>query len=222
MADHRPCTARNETPLQRADRNFVELLQELRVTQTGVQILFAFLLSLAFTPRFPELDTVQRGIYVATLLLAVLAAMLFTAPAALHRSLFQQGAKPRIVQVSSRLATVGMGVLVFAFTGSVLLVVDVTTGRAGGLAAGATTLLVCLGLWGLLPRLVRRAGLTGEGRRTGAAAEAMPETTSGTSSGAASGASSYIVTRVAPRPPRRVPAPVRRAPSRRMPATRHR
>jgi small-conductance mechanosensitive channel len=158
MADHRPCTARNETPLERADRNFGELLQELRVTQTGVQILFAFLLTLAFSPRFPSLDTVQRATYVTTLLLAMVAAALFTAPAALHRSLFQRGAKPRIVQVSSRLAAIGMGVLVLAFTGSVLLVVDVTTGRAGGAAAGAGTLLVCLGLWGLLPRLVRRAG----------------------------------------------------------------
>jgi hypothetical protein len=165
MADHRPCTARNETPLERADRNFGELLQELRVTQTGVQILFAFLLTLAFTQRFPSLDTFQRATYVTTLLLAVLAAALFTAPAALHRSLFQRGAKARIVQVSSRLATVGMGVLVLAFTGSVLLVVDVTTGRAGGVAAGAATLLVCLGLWGVLPRLVRRAGLAEE-RRT--------------------------------------------------------
>ncbi|MFJ8783552.1 DUF6328 family protein [Streptomyces sp. NPDC102476] len=165
MADHRPCTARNETPLERADRNFGELLQELRVTQTGVQILFAFLLTLAFTQRFPTLDSFQRATYVTTLLLAVLAAALFTAPAALHRSLFQRGAKARIVQVSSRLATVGMGVLVLAFTGSVLLVVDVTTGRAGGVAAGAATLLVCLGLWWLLPRLVRRAGLAEE-RRT--------------------------------------------------------
>ncbi|WP_086558813.1 DUF6328 family protein [Streptomyces africanus] len=162
MAEHRPCTARGETPLQRADRNFVELLQELRVTQTGVQILFAFLLSLAFTSRFTSLDTVQRVTYVITLLLAVLAAALFTAPAALHRSLFQQGAKPRIVQVSSRLATTGLVVLVFAFSGSVLLVVDVTTGRAGGIAASAATFLVCVGLWGLLPRLVRRAGLRDE------------------------------------------------------------
>ncbi|MFI5677577.1 DUF6328 family protein [Streptomyces cellulosae] len=166
MAEHRPCTARNETPLERADRNFGELLQELRVTQTGVQILFAFLLTLAFTPRFPSLDTVQRTMYVTTLLLSVLAAALFTAPAALHRSLFQQGAKPRIVQVSSRLATVGMGVLVLAFTGSVTLVVDVTAGRTGGMAAGAATLLVCLGLWWLLPRLVRRAGRSENEHRT--------------------------------------------------------
>ncbi|MFJ1970265.1 DUF6328 family protein [Streptomyces sp. NPDC087903] len=172
MADHSPCTARNETPMERADRNFSELLQELRVTQTGVQILFAFLLTLAFTQRFPSLDAFQRATYVATLLLSVLAAALFTAPAALHRSLFQQRAKPRIVQVSSRLAAVGMGVLVLAFTGSVLLVVDVTTNRAGGAAAGGGTLLVCLGLWGLLPRMVRRAGLADERAAAGPPAPA--------------------------------------------------
>ncbi|MFJ7336476.1 DUF6328 family protein [Streptomyces sp. NPDC101110] len=175
MAEHRPCTARNETPLQRADRNFVELLQELRVTQTGVQILFAFLLSLAFTSRFEGLDTVQRVTYVVTLLLAVLAAALFTAPAALHRSLFQQGAKPRIVQVSSRLATTGLSVLVFAFSGSVLLVVDVTTGRTGGVIAGAATFLVCVGLWGVLPRLVRRAVLRGASDGAGERTEEEPE-----------------------------------------------
>ncbi|MEU7581232.1 DUF6328 family protein [Streptomyces sp. NPDC041068] len=156
MSDDFSCTARNETPLERADRNFGELLQELRVTQTGVQILFAFLLTLAFTPRFPSLDAVQRGTYVTTLLLAVVAAALFTAPAALHRSLFQQRAKPLVVQVSSRLAEVGLRVLMLALSGSVLLVVDVTAGRVEGVVAGAGTLLVCVGLWGVLPRLVRR------------------------------------------------------------------
>ncbi|MFD4411215.1 DUF6328 family protein [Streptomyces sp. NPDC058466] len=156
MADQRPSTARDETPLERADRNFAELLQELRVTQTGVQILFAFLLTLAFTQRFPSLDTVQRTTYVTTLLLAVVAAALFTAPAALHRSLFQQNVKPTIVRVSSQLAHIGLYVLMLAFTGSVLLVVDVTLGRGAGIAAGAGTLAVCLALWGALPRLVHR------------------------------------------------------------------
>ncbi|WP_128377078.1 DUF6328 family protein [Streptomyces cavernae] len=155
--DERLAQARRETPLERADRNFNELLQELRVTQTGVQILFAFLLTLAFTPRFPSLDTTQRAMYVTTLLLAVIAATLFTAPAALHRSLFQQGAKPTIVHVSSRLASAGLVVLMFAFTGSVLLVVDVTLNRGAGIAAGVGTLLVCIGLWGALPRLVLRS-----------------------------------------------------------------
>ncbi|MEU1041162.1 DUF6328 family protein [Streptomyces sp. NPDC005551] len=157
MDDRHPRSARNETPPERADRNFAELLQELRVVQTGVQILFAFLLTLAFTQRFPTLDTVQRVTYVTTLLLAVLAAALFVAPAALHRSLFQQNAKATIVRVSSHLATAGLCVLMLAFTGSVLLVVDVTLGRGGGIAAAAGTLVVCAALWGVLPRLVRRA-----------------------------------------------------------------
>ncbi|MFE9097573.1 DUF6328 family protein [Streptomyces sp. NPDC007264] len=159
MADRAPPQARRETPLERADRNFAELLQELRVTQTGVQILFAFLLTLAFTPRFPSLDTVQRATYVTTLLLAVLAAALFTAPAALHRSLFQQNAKPVIVRVSSRLATVGMTMLMLALTGSVLLVVDVSLNRAAGIAAGVGTLVVCVGLWRVLPWLLGRGVL---------------------------------------------------------------
>ncbi|MGW4075793.1 DUF6328 family protein [Streptomyces asiaticus] len=157
MADRPPGKARRETPLERADRNFAELLQELRVTQTGVQILFAFLLTLAFAPRFPTLDTVQRVTYVTTLLLAMLAAAIFTAPAALHRALFQQHAKPVIVRVSSRLAKIGMWVLMLAFTGSVLLVVDVSLGRVAGVAAGAGTLLVCVGLWRILPWVVRCA-----------------------------------------------------------------
>ncbi len=172
MADHHTAQwGRNETPLERADRNFVELLQELRVTQTGVQILFAFLLTLAFTPRFPSIDTFQRTTYVTTLLLSVLAAILFTAPAALHRSLFQKGAKPVIVQVSSRLAGIGLGVLTLAFTGSVLLVVDVALGRGAGIGTGAGTLVVCVALWWLLPRLVKRSEL---GRGAGAPGAAPP------------------------------------------------
>ncbi|OAH10993.1 DUF6328 family protein [Streptomyces jeddahensis] len=164
---------RHETRFERADRNFSELLQELRVTQTGVQILFAFLLTLAFTPRFPSLDTLQRVTYVTTLLLAVLAAALFTAPAALHRSLFQQRAKPQIVRWSSDLARAGMAVLALALTGSVLLVVDVTLGRVGGFLAGAGTLLMCVGLWGVLPRVVRRE--VAPARAAAARAADMPE-----------------------------------------------
>ena len=76
-----------------------------------------------------------------------------------------------------QIATVGMGVLVLAFTGSVLLVVDVTTGRAGGVAAGAATLLVCLGLWGLLPRLVLRAGHAEEHRAAQAHSHPAPRPT---------------------------------------------
>ncbi|MFI1597184.1 DUF6328 family protein [Streptomyces venezuelae] len=71
-------------------------------------------------------------------------------------SLFQQRAKPLIVRVSSRLAAVGLGVLVLTLAGSVLLVVDVTSGRAEGILVGAGTLPMCVGLWGVPPRLARR------------------------------------------------------------------
>ncbi|MGW7366523.1 DUF6328 family protein [Streptomyces sp. NPDC054841] len=146
--------SRDETETEQADRNFVELLQELRVIQTGVQILFAFLLTLAFTARFPSLNSFQRGTYVTTLMLAVVAAALFTAPAALHRGLFRRGAKREIVDISSRLAGIGMAVLALALTSAVLLVVDVVHGTPEGVIAAAATLLVCAGLWGLLPWLV--------------------------------------------------------------------
>jgi hypothetical protein len=156
MAAETPGPPRHETPLERADRNFSELLQELRVVQTGVQILFAFLLTLAFTPRFPSLNDAQRGVYVATLLLAVLAAALFTAPAAIHRVLFQRKLKRRIVMVSSRLAAIGLLVLALSLTGAVLLVVDVVLGRWQGLVAAGGTLSVYLWLWAVLPRLIGR------------------------------------------------------------------
>ncbi len=145
MAERPSSKERNETPLERADRNFGELLQELRVTQTGVQILFAFLLTLAFTPRFPSLDTMQRATYVTTLLLAVVAAALFTAPAALHRSLFRRARSPPSCGFLRRGPSHGRdGVLMLALTGLVLLVVDVALGRAAGIASAPAP---CSSVW---------------------------------------------------------------------------
>ncbi|MER6996014.1 DUF6328 family protein [Streptomyces sp. NPDC000410] len=167
MPDDKARSERDETPAERADRNFAELLQELRVIQTGVQILFAFLLTLAFTAGFPSLDSFQRGTYVTTLMLAMLSAALFMAPAALHRGLFRRGAKKEIVSVSSRLAAIGMGVLALALTGSVLLVVDVVHGTPEGIIAAAATLLTCTGLWAVLPWAV--------GRRPGVRDEPQPD-----------------------------------------------
>ena len=148
--------ARRETPLERADRNFAELLQEVRVTQTGVQILFAFLLTLAFTERFSALDDFDRATYVVTLLLAVVASALFTAPAALHRVLFRRHEKIRIVNVSSRLARIGLVILGLSLTGAVLLVLDVVLGRPAGAAAAVGSAAVFAGLWAVLPWRLRR------------------------------------------------------------------
>jgi len=76
-----PSSGRDETDLERWDRNFTELLQELRVAQTGVQILFAFLLTLPFTNRFEQTTELDRGVYVATIVAAAAATALLIAPA---------------------------------------------------------------------------------------------------------------------------------------------
>ncbi|MGW3498709.1 DUF6328 family protein [Streptomyces sp. NPDC001020] len=151
-----PQVPRRETPEERADRNLVELLQELRVVQTGVQIVFAFLLGVAFTSRFPYLNGFQRGTYVVTLLLTVIASAILASPVALHRGLFHRGVKPRIVALSSRLAEIGLVTLALALNGAVLLLMDVVLGHAWAIAIAAVTLSLFTGLWFVLPWALRR------------------------------------------------------------------
>ncbi|GAA1880157.1 DUF6328 family protein [Streptantibioticus ferralitis] len=151
-----PQTPHQETPQERADRNLVELLQELRVVQTGVQIVFAFLLGLAFTSRFPQLNDFQVGTYVVTLLLTVVASAVLATPVALHRALFHRGAKPRIVALSARLTEVGLVALALALNGAVLLLMDVVLGLADAIAITCITTALFAGLWFFLPWTMRR------------------------------------------------------------------
>lgn len=148
--------ARHETASERADRNWDELLQELRVTQTGVQILAGFLLTLAFQARFDTLDAFQRGVYVVTLLLAIAAVALFIAPVAYHRALFRRRSKRRLVDVGARFAKLGLLTVGLVVTGAVLLVVDVVTSRAGGITAGVFVAALLGTTWYLLPRRMVR------------------------------------------------------------------
>lgn len=146
---------RNETPEQRADRNYIDLLQELRVTETGVQILFSLLLTVPFSNRFTSASDFQRRTYFVALLLAGSAIMVLIAPVAYHRLLFARGEKPQVVRVASRLALTGLVLLLLAVTAVLLLVTDVlfsTTFAAvtAGSFGGAT-----LVLW-FVPALLRR------------------------------------------------------------------
>ncbi|MGW1412246.1 DUF6328 family protein [Streptomyces sp. NPDC002403] len=145
-----------ETPAERADRNLIELLQELRVVQTGVQIVFAFLLGVAFTSQFPHLDTFERTTYVVTLLLTVVSSAVLATPVALHRGLFHRGAKVRIVALSARLAEIGLVFLALALNGAVLLLMDVVLGRTAAVAVTVATLVMFTSLWFILPRALRR------------------------------------------------------------------
>ncbi|WP_327248180.1 DUF6328 family protein [Streptomyces sp. NBC_01320] len=147
---------RQETSEERADRNLIELLQELRVIQTGVQIVFAFLLGLAFTSRFPTLDAMERYTYVATLLLAVVSSAILATPVALHRALFHRGEKVRIVALSARLTEVGLVFLALALSGATLLLMDVVLGLTAAVVITAATVAMFAGLWFVLPRALRR------------------------------------------------------------------
>lgn len=147
----------DETEAERLNRNFTDLLQELRVAQTGIQILFAFLLTLAFTNRFEDIDDFDRITYLVALLAAAGAAALIIAPVAYHRMMFRQGRKPDLVRSAHRMASSGLAFLLVAMVGSVLLVADVVVGRAGAIAAAGATAAWFLLLWFILP-LARRAG----------------------------------------------------------------
>ncbi|MFB7124133.1 DUF6328 family protein [Kitasatospora sp. NPDC056273] len=144
-------------PAVRADRRLVAMLQELRVLQTGVQIVFAFLLGVAFTPRFAQLTDAQQDVYVTTLLLSVVAAAVLATPVALHRGLYRHPGKERIVAVSIRVAQVGLLLLASALTGAVLLVLDVVLGTALAVPITCGIALIFAVLWFGLPWAVRRS-----------------------------------------------------------------
>ncbi len=142
---------RNETPLERVDRNMTELLTELRVALPGVQVLFAFLLVLPFNQRFTTVTSFQKGVYLVTLLATALATVLLIAPTMHHRIQFRRGNKPQIMRDANRLAIAGISALALATTGTVVLVTDYVFGTATMLAC-AGGVVVALGLvWYVLP-----------------------------------------------------------------------
>jgi hypothetical protein len=146
-----PDTGRNETENERLDRNWNEILQELRVTQTGTQILTGFLLTVAFTPRFQDLDDFQVGVYLVLVGLATIATALGLGPVSLHRALFRKRRKDAVVNLADRLL---QAVLIFVgllITGVVLLIFDVVTTRTIAISCAAVTAVVLLVVWLVLP-----------------------------------------------------------------------
>jgi Family of unknown function (DUF6328) len=142
---------RHETEAERADRNFNELLQELRVSQMGVQILFAFLLTLAFQERFTEVTDTQLVIYVITLLLCAMATALLIAPVALHRALFRKGRKRQVVETASKLAKGGLLMLFLAICGAILFILDFLLSRTLAIVLAGVVAVVFLALWYVVP-----------------------------------------------------------------------
>jgi hypothetical protein len=148
-----------ETYAERLDRNWSELLQELRVTQTGVQVLTGFLLTVPFSSRFEDLSDLQRGAYLAVLTGSILATALIVSPAALHRMLFRRGQRAWLVDAANRLARAGLGLVALTTSGVAFLVFDVVLGLVAGVVAGAVALVVFVVLWVVVPVwLPRRTG----------------------------------------------------------------
>jgi Family of unknown function (DUF6328) len=147
---------RDESEADRLDRNYSELLQELRVAETGVQILFAFMLSIAFQQRFQTLDDVQRTIYVITLLFCTVAIALLVAPVAFHRLVFRQGLKDELVKITNALALGGTSFLLLAVLSGVLLILDYVVGRAFAAVVTSVLAVLFVSLWLVLPMSRRR------------------------------------------------------------------
>ncbi|MGI5131425.1 DUF6328 family protein [Pseudonocardia sp. CA-107938] len=153
---------RAESAMQRADRNFAELLQELRVLITSVQILFGFLLTAAVSGAVHRLDDVQHVLYVIAIVAATAASMLLVAPVAAHRLLFRRGRKVELVHLTQRAALAGTTGLGITSCAGFVLVLDLAVGRSIALALGGGLLVGTVLLWLIVPlRLRRRDGDAG-------------------------------------------------------------
>jgi len=149
---------RNETDAEREDRNWNELLQELRVTQTGVQLLTGLLLTLPFQQRFSILDDVATGVYLAVVICAVSSVALLIAPVAFHRLLFRQGEKDWLLARGNLAAMVGLAGLMLASSGALWLIFDVVTNRFAASVVVAVALVLFTTLWWGVPLRQRRQG----------------------------------------------------------------
>jgi Family of unknown function (DUF6328) len=147
---------RQESAAEREDRNLAELLQELRVSGLGVQVLFGFLLSLPFTMRFVKLSGAQRDLYLATLVLAAVATALLLGPVAYHRLVFRRRQKESLIRASSLMAILGLAAVGLAISTAVLLVSSfVTTAVPAGIIT-ACVVVMFAGLWFAFPLARRR------------------------------------------------------------------
>jgi len=154
--DADPTDDRHETFTERMDRNWDELLQELRVTQTGAQILTGFLLTLPFQQRFADLDDYQVRLYLVLVVLAAVATALIVAPVSLHRVLFRRRMKAELVGAANWFARAGLVVLALVLAGGPMLLFDIVVSREAGWIVGGAVLVLLGACWWVLPRVIAR------------------------------------------------------------------
>jgi hypothetical protein len=152
----------DEQPEERLNRELIELLNELRVALPGVQVLFAFLLTVPFSDRFQTLTGSQRAIYFATFVGTTIATGVLMAPTAYHRIRFRQGDKERMLRTSNRFAIAGIAFLALSVTSAVVLTTDLMFGLGTAAVVGLCVLLFLVWVWFAIP-LTRRLRDEGDG-----------------------------------------------------------
>ena len=159
-----PGSGRDETPLERYDRNLIELMGELRVALPGVQVLFAFLLVAPFNQRFARTTTVERDLYFAALLCTLFASILLIAPTVIHRLEFRHGEKAYVVRAGNRLTIAGLAVFAVGMTCAIALVTSFLFGAAAAIVTTVLALTAFSVIWFVIP-LRRRRRADGARRR---------------------------------------------------------
>jgi hypothetical protein len=149
-------SGRQESEEARADRNLSDLLQELRVALPGVQVLFAFLLTVPFSQRFDTLSDFDQKLYFGVLISVALATVLLVAPTAGHRILFRRQQKEYIVTIANRLAMVGLSLLAIGMCGAIAVISDFLFGTATAVVSTAVMVAAFVGFWYLGPVMRRQ------------------------------------------------------------------
>ena len=151
--------------------------------QTGTQLIAGFLLTLPFTARFGSLDTFEENLYLGLVLLAGLTLALLLTPVAIHRRLFGEHVKGRLVTAAHRLMVVALASVGLLITGNITLIFHVVVGATAAFVVGGLVLLVVTGLLLVVPMLIHpRAGrASGASRRSTSARSSRSRADSGES-----------------------------------------
>ena len=141
----------HESPKQRTTRKWNEMLQELRVAQTGIQIITGFLLTIPFSDGFEDLTTVDEVAYLVTVCSSILSAGLIIAPVAFHRVLFGKSEKEWLIGAANATARAGLALMAVTMTGAVFLIFSQVVGPVAAIVAASVAILVLVGLWLVVP-----------------------------------------------------------------------
>ena len=144
-----------EDKSEQLNRELIELLNELRVTLPGVQVLFAFLLIVPFSQRFPQMTPVQRDVYFAAVICTTISAVLLIAPTSMHRIQWRQRDKERLLVTSNQLAILGTAFLALGMTGVLFLITDILFAARWAAVVCALAAGLFAALWFVLPAIRR-------------------------------------------------------------------